>query len=93
MQTTEIPITAVRPDPQQPRKTFDPTALSALAASIKHNGLILKVYIHDVGALRSLISRLEPHRAAGVQPSGILQEVKPHSMARSRRVVKPEDKK
>jgi ParB/RepB/Spo0J family partition protein len=40
MPTTEIPITAIQPDPQQPRKAFDSQAISSLAASIKRNGLI-----------------------------------------------------
>jgi ParB-like chromosome segregation protein Spo0J len=33
-----VPTTAVHPDPEQPRKEFDPEKLAALAASIREEG-------------------------------------------------------
>lgn len=38
--TTRISIRKLRPNPYQPRKTFDPNALDELAASIRQQGII-----------------------------------------------------
>lgn len=37
---TEVPVTAVRPNPDQPRKEFLPAALEELAASIAEHGIV-----------------------------------------------------
>lgn len=46
----EIPISAVRPNPRQPRQTFDEEALEELSASIKIVGLLQPVVVRSVGA-------------------------------------------
>lgn len=45
-----LPISAIIPNPDQPRKTFDPTQLEELAASIKAHGI-----------LQPLLVRASPH--------------------------------
>ena len=42
----EIPVGLVRPNPSQPRKTFDPDALDRLAASVAEAGVIQPVVVH-----------------------------------------------
>ena len=37
---TEIEISRVRPNPYQPRRTFDPAALQSLQSSIERYGLL-----------------------------------------------------
>lgn len=41
----EIPLQAIRPNPHQPRRRFDETALKELAASIKVSGLLEPVIV------------------------------------------------
>ncbi len=43
----EIPLKEIRPNPFQPRKTFDETALSELADSIKNDGLLQPIVVAE----------------------------------------------
>lgn len=57
--TTKVPLNKISPDPKQPRKKFDETALEELAGSIKENGLIQPIVIRRVitkGATSYLIT-------------------------------------
>jgi ParB family chromosome partitioning protein len=38
--TAEVPVASIRPNPHQPRRTFEPTALQELADSIQTHGLL-----------------------------------------------------
>lgn len=49
---TRVPIAMVRPDPNQPRKEFNPTALRELADSIKEQGIVHKLLVVYVPGLR-----------------------------------------
>lgn len=40
-----LPVDAIRPDPQQPRRHFDPDALAELAASIRAHGVIQAIVV------------------------------------------------
>lgn len=42
---TALPVREIEPDPSQPRKTFDETALAELAQSIAENGLLQPVAV------------------------------------------------
>jgi len=44
-----IPIQSILPNPEQPRRLFDETALDEMAQSIKENGIIQPVVVEDVG--------------------------------------------
>ena len=43
----EIPLKEIRPNPFQPRKTFDEVALSELAESIKEDGLLQPIVVSE----------------------------------------------
>lgn len=43
----EIPIKDIRPNPFQPRKSFDEVALQELADSIKHDGLLQPIVVKE----------------------------------------------
>lgn len=43
-----LPLDALRPNPNQPRKHFDPTALQELASSIASQGLIQPILVRQV---------------------------------------------
>ncbi|HLX61593.1 MAG TPA: ParB/RepB/Spo0J family partition protein [Planctomycetota bacterium] len=44
----EVPLSSIRPNPDQPRTHFDPVALDELAASIKARGLIQPVVVRPI---------------------------------------------
>ena len=44
----ELPVNAIRPNPGQPRKRFDPDALMTLAASIAQRGLLQPVVVRPL---------------------------------------------
>jgi ParB family transcriptional regulator, chromosome partitioning protein len=47
-----VPVTAITPNPRQPRQVFDEDALAELAASIRAVGLLQPIVIRTVGAGR-----------------------------------------
>lgn len=65
----QIPLDRVQPNPQQPRKRFDPGALTELTESIKASGVIQPIVVRKVGDRYELIAgerRLRAARAAGL---------------------------
>lgn len=60
----EIPVDQIAPNPRQPRKTFDPTALAELATSIRSSGVIQPVVVRKVGGGYQLIAGERRWRAA-----------------------------
>lgn len=51
-----IPTSRIRPNPYQPRREFDPTALAELEASIKTNGLLQPITVRRKGESYELIA-------------------------------------
>ena len=58
----DLPLTAIRPNPYQPRRSFDQAALAGLAQSIQANGVFQPVIVrqpnpqvarYEVGGQRS----------------------------------------
>ena len=60
----EIPVDDLEPNPNQPRKSFDPTAISELAASLKTSGMIQPVVVRRAGTGYQLIAGERRWRAA-----------------------------
>jgi ParB family chromosome partitioning protein len=44
----ELPVTLIKPNPSQPRTTFDPDALAALAASIEASGVVQPLLVRPL---------------------------------------------
>ena len=66
----DLPIAAVHPNPDQPRKEFEPAALHELAASIREHGLIQPVRVTPRGEGFMLIAgerRFRAHQLAGIE--------------------------
>lgn len=65
-----VPISAVKPNPRQPRHSFDEAALAELAESIKANGVIQPIIVEDDGAGSYLViageRRFRAARLAGL---------------------------
>ena len=65
-----VPVDQLMPDPGQPRRHFDETALAALAESIKQQGMLQPLLVREDGALPDGRSRYviiaggRRHRAA-----------------------------
>ena len=49
IKTTEIEISLIDNNPNQPRKNFDPTALKELSASIKQYGIVQPILLSKKG--------------------------------------------
>ena len=65
-----IPINTVRPNPQQPRRSFDETALRELADSIRAYGILQPLTVRDRGGFYVLVAgerRLRAARIAGLR--------------------------
>src|SRR5690606_20570512 len=52
----ELPVTAISPNPFQPRREFDETALAELTASIEASGLLQPIVVRPVGSRYELIA-------------------------------------
>ncbi|MGC8731530.1 MAG: ParB/RepB/Spo0J family partition protein [Halothiobacillaceae bacterium] len=61
-----LPISAIRPNPWQPRQGFEPEQLEQLAASIKAQGLLQPVVVRPAGDGYELIAGERRWRAAGL---------------------------
>lgn len=59
-----IPITRVQPDPDQPRKHFDETALDTLTASIQKHGILQPLIVRKAGNLYYIVAGERRYRAA-----------------------------
>lgn len=46
----DVPVSAIRPNPHQPRRHFDEESLSSLAASVRELGVLQPILVRDVGA-------------------------------------------
>jgi ParB family chromosome partitioning protein len=66
----EVPLDAISPNPNQPRKAFDDAALRDLSASIRQSGLLQPLVVRRVGDRYQLIvgeRRWRAAKAAGME--------------------------
>ena len=63
-QATEVEIASIRPNPQQPRKTFRPEALDELKASIQNHGVLQPIVVRPIQDGFELIAGERRFRAA-----------------------------
>ena len=61
-----IPINDIRPNPQQPRRRFDPESLQELAASIAAYGILQPLTVRQKGAVYELVAGERRWRAARI---------------------------
>jgi len=64
-----LPVRAIRPNPAQPRKVFQPEALDELADSIRRHGILQPLSVRRVGISYELIAgerRLRAAQLAGI---------------------------
>lgn len=61
---SKLPIALIRPNPDQPRRVFDETALAELAESIKEKGLIQPILVRPKGDLYELVAGERRYRAS-----------------------------
>jgi ParB family chromosome partitioning protein len=62
----QIPIADIKPNPEQPRRAFDPTALQELADSIRMHGILQPLLVREGLAGYELIAGERRLRAAGI---------------------------
>ena len=81
---TQVPIAKIDPNPVQPRTTFDPEALGALAASIRADGVLQPVLVRPAGDRYTLVvgeRRLKACRLAGMSTvPAIVREIEPDKL-------------
>jgi ParB family chromosome partitioning protein len=76
----QIPIDRVRPNPNQPRKTFDAGALEELKASIEEHGVLVPILVRELPDGYELIAGERRWRAsAAAQKTAIPAIVRPSS--------------
>src|ERR1700691_5620381 len=46
----DVPVAAIRPNPHQPRRSFDEESLAALTASIRELGVLQPILVRSVGS-------------------------------------------
>ncbi len=66
--TADIPLEKVRPNPQQPRASFDPEGIAELAASIRRHGVLQPIVVSRAGEDYELVAghrRVLAARSAG----------------------------
>lgn len=59
-----IPLSRLRPDPNQPRKSFDAASLEELASSIREHGILQPLIVYQKGDLYYIIAGERRYRAA-----------------------------
>ncbi len=59
-----LPLDQISPNPQQPRRAFDDTALTELASSLKSDGLLQPLVVRQTGDRYTLIAGERRFRAA-----------------------------
>jgi len=62
----EVPVTAVRPNPEQPRRDFDAEALAGLADSIRSHGVLQPIVVERDGDGFQLVAGERRLRAAAL---------------------------
>ena len=62
----DIPLSKIVRDESQPRQTFDPDALNALASSIKQNGVLQPIVVTRHGDKYQIVAGERRFRAAGL---------------------------
>ena len=70
LKISEIPISSIRPNPNQPRKFFDNSALRELAESIKEYGVLQPITVRKVATGYELVAgerRLRSSQLAGLK--------------------------
>ena len=75
----QLPVSSIKPSPQQPRTSFDEEALSALAASVRELGVLQPVLVREVG---DGAFQLIAGSGGGGRPSGPASSSSPPSCAR-----------
>ena len=70
----EIAVVEVGPNPNQPRKAFDPMAITELATSLKNSGMIQPVVVRRTGTATSS----SPASGAGERPVRQASSGSPH---------------
>lgn len=63
-QATEVAVSAIEPNPDQPRRQVDPTSLSELAESIREHGIIQPLIVRRHGPKYQIIAGERRWRAA-----------------------------
>jgi ParB family transcriptional regulator, chromosome partitioning protein len=63
-QLEEIPVSAIRPNPNQPRASFDEESLASLTESVRSVGVLQPVLVRPVGAAYEMIAGERRLRAA-----------------------------
>ena len=74
----EVSITSIIPNPDQPRKDFDPQALNELANSLLVHGLLQPVLVRPIGEHYCIIAgerRLRAAKIAGFTKIAVIVQV------------------
>ena len=71
----QIPVDRIRPNPHQPRKTFDPQALDELKASISEHGVLVPILVRERGEGYEIIAGERRWRACAALRRGTVPAI------------------
>lgn len=74
-QLLDLPLEKISPDPDQPRKNFDPEALQALADSIKISGVLQPIVVVRTGQTYQIVAGERRFRAASLAGLGTIPAI------------------
>lgn len=85
VEVLQLPIDEIEPNPNQPRKIFDPESLNSLALSIKEQGVLQPILVKRDGKSIELVAgerRLRASKIAGLKriPAIIIPEKNPTAL-------------
>ena len=86
-----VPINDIRPNPQQPRRRFDPEGLQELAASIAADGILQPLTVRQPGGVYQLVAGERRWRAEAIarllRRYGLSQQQAAEKLGRSQSAV------
>ncbi|WP_245579105.1 ParB/RepB/Spo0J family partition protein [Atopobium fossor] len=61
---SKLPLSSITPNPNQPRKVFEPDALAELASSIEQNGILQPILVRKKGVKYEIVAGERRYQAA-----------------------------
>ena len=74
---SEIELSKIQPNPEQPRSVFEEETLEELATSIRSLGVIQPITLKEIGFLKQTFSNFSPFKLASVSALSSLIAAKP----------------
>lgn len=85
LQIQNLPLGSIKPDPEQPRKTFNEDALQQLSESIENHGVLQPITVRQLNGHYVIVMGERRYRASQSAPWGLLGSTNLHKLVGERR--------